>query len=232
MPLIESLALIALQPSAPATVDAAQSSPAATDAKEVDEIGQAYEIIKAGKPADAMRILDALIARFEKQYANEKRQIFSSRSLGESLIYTSLSQKIGKDVLVLKEDWATAYFLKGYVLIDMKRFEEAKPQLDRAIALAPMNAQFLSERGEWYKSRKDWLKAYANFESASTAADFSPEDIKDHDKARALRGMGFVKIEMNELQEAKKLFRQSLKLEPDNSVAKSELQYIESLERS
>lgn len=232
MPLIELLALISLQPSTATTVGPTQPALAAIAAAEADEIDRAYELIKAGKGEDAFTILDALIARSEKQYANDRRQIFSSRSLGESLIYTSLSQKIGKDVLVLNEDWATAHFLKGFALIDMNRSAEAKPQLDRAIALAPMNAQFLNERGEWYKSHKDWAKAYADFESASTAADFSPEDIKDHDKARALRGMGFVKIEMNELKEAKKLFKQSLKLEPNSSIARSELQYIESLEKS
>lgn len=95
MPLIELVALISLQPST--ATPASTTQPSSIAAAQADEIDRAYELIKAGKAEDAFTILDALIARSEKQYANDRRQIFSSRSLVETLIYTSLSQKIGKD---------------------------------------------------------------------------------------------------------------------------------------
>jgi tetratricopeptide (TPR) repeat protein len=196
------------------------------------KIDEAWEIIQAGTPADALPILDGIIDRSEKAYSGETRQIFSARSLPETFLYTTLAAAAKKNALVVDDTWGMAHFLKGFALVDLNRPDEAKAQLDRAIELAPMNAQFLAERGEWHKNRKDWAKAYADFESASTAAEFSPDDIKNNHKARALRGMGFVKIELGELKEAEKLFKQSHKLEPDNPNARSELEYIKSLNRT
>ena len=195
-------------------------------------IEEAYKLIEARRPGEAMPILEELIERSEKLHASEKRQIFSARSLAEAFFYTALAQKAKKDVVVLNEDWSTAHFLKAFALIDLNRPDEAKPHLDRAISLAPMNAQFLAERGEWHKNRRDWSSAMADFEAASTAAEFSPDAIKAREKARALRGIGFVKIEQGELKEAEKLFKESLKLEPGNANARSELEYIKSLKRS
>ena len=89
-----------------------------------------------------------------------------------------------------------------------------------------MDAQYQAELGEWYKSRKDWARAYAAFEQASTAAEFSPEEAKSFEKRRALRGMGFALSEQGKFDEAEKLFRQCLKLDPNDAGAKQELEYI------
>lgn len=204
-------------------------TPAANpDSAKIDE---AAKLIQAGTPAEAIPILDGIIERAEKAHAGEKRQIFSASSMTETFLYATLAAAAKKDAIVVDDTWGMAHFLKGFALVDLDRADDAKAQLDRAIELAPMNAQFLSERGEWHKNRRDWAKAYADFESASTAAEFSPDDIKKSHKARALRGMGFVKIEQRDLKSAEKLFKQSLKLEPNNANARSELDYIKSLKR-
>jgi tetratricopeptide (TPR) repeat protein len=92
-----------------------------------------------------------------------------------------------------------------------------------------MNAQFLAERAEWFKSRKDWPNAFADFLSASTAADFSPDEAKSSEKRRALRGMAFVRTEQRRLKEAEKLLNECLKIDPSDANAKRELDYIRSL---
>lgn len=210
------------------TINIDPDTPANPDRAKIDE---AFSLIKGGKPTEALPILDQIIARCEKAHAGEKRQIFSASSMTETILYAGLAAAAKKDALVLDDTWGMAHFLKGFALIDLNRPGEAKTQLDRAIELAPMNAQFLAERGEWHKGRKDWTKAYADFDSASTAADFSPDDLKKDHKARALRGMGFVKIEQGNLKGAEKLFKQSLKFDPNNAKARSELEYIKSLKR-
>jgi len=48
----------------------------------------------------------------------------------------------------------------------------------------------------------------------------------------ALRGIGFSLIEIGDLAQAESVFRESLKIDPGNEVAVSELGYIEHLRRS
>jgi len=234
MSLMLAMALAAAQPDATQLAPIANENGVAVAKSETpdsdsDKVDEAALLIKAGKPADAIPILEGVIARMEARNADEKRQVFAARSLTETILYSAMSTKLKKDVIVLDDTWATAYFLKGFALIDLNRSDEAKEPFDKALELSPMNAQFRAERGEWYKSRKDWANAFSDFEAASSAAEFSPENVKNTDKARALRGMGFVRIEQGQLDEAEKLFHQSLKLEPGNQGALGELEYIKSL---
>jgi tetratricopeptide (TPR) repeat protein len=50
--------------------------------------------------------------------------------------------------------------------------------------------------------------------------------IDDKGKARMHRGRGYVLTEMERLDEAEAAYRESLKFEPDNKIAKGELDYI------
>jgi tetratricopeptide (TPR) repeat protein len=194
-----------------------------------NQLTQAENLIKQHRPGDALSILDAVIAAEESSHRDDKRVIYSARSPEESLFYLMQAAVQKKSAVALNETWSTAYFLKGYALIDLNRAEEAKPYFDKAIALSPMNAQFLAERGEWFKNRKAWTNAFADFESAATASDFSPEDVKSFEKRRALRGMAFIHTERGQLKEAEKLLNQCLKIDPSDASAKRELDYIHSL---
>jgi tetratricopeptide (TPR) repeat protein len=193
------------------------------------KIDKAWELISSGRRDEAVALLDEVIASEEALHQDGSRQYYSSRSMVETIMYSGIAATLKKNAVILDETWAYAYFSKGFVLIDLGRSDEAEPYFNKAIALAPMNSQMLAERGEWHKSRKVWDKAFADFESAASAAEFSPDERTKSDKARALRGMGFVRIEQGEVKEAEKLFHQSLKLEPGNSNALNELEYIKSL---
>jgi tetratricopeptide (TPR) repeat protein len=195
-------------------------------------IDKAYDSIQAQKPADAIAVLDIIIARAEARYAHEKRQIYSSRSQVEAILYAGLAGSQKKSALILDGTWSSAYFLKGFALIDLNRSDEAKALFDKAIAMAPMNSHYLGERAEWYKSRKDWQKAYADFSEAESAAEFSPDDMKSFDKRRAWRGMAFIRTDQGKLDEAEKLLRQCLALDPTDANAQHEIEYIKSLRGS
>jgi tetratricopeptide (TPR) repeat protein len=196
------------------------------------QIDRAFEFIQAQRPADAIPVLEGVISRAEAQYAGEKRQIYSSRSLPETLYYSGLSAAAKTDSVIIDETWSLALFFKGYALIDLNRPDEAKPYFDRAIAMAPMNSHYLGERAEWYKSRKDWPNAYSEFERAAAAADLSPDDSKSFDKRRAWRGMAYARIEQGKLDEAETLLRRCLAMDPNDAGAQHELDYIESLRTS
>lgn len=231
MSLLLSLALLAADPTAQTVANPPTATPAPPEAKKDDDrIDRAAMLMKEGKHADAIDILDGMIAEFEKAHpANSETMVFSASNLVQTIYYSGITAALKKNGVVVDGNWALAYFLKGFALIDLNRSDEALPYLDKAVALSPSDSQFLAERGEWYKSHKQWDKAFADFKAAADASGFSDESVKEKDKARALRGMGFVRIELGDLNEAEKLFHESLKLTPGNQNALSELEYIKSL---
>ena len=181
MGVLLALALAVVQPAPQAgTVPVQGKEASAKDVQQAkdplaDKLGQALDFIRAGKASDALPILDEIIAGEESRYRDEKRLIFSATSLPETILYAGMGASQKKDAVVLDSTWSTAYFAKGFALIDVNRADDAKAYFDKAISLAPMNAQFLAERGEWFKSRKGWTNAYTDFEAASTAAELAPD---------------------------------------------------------
>jgi Flp pilus assembly protein TadD len=188
---------------------------------------QAWELIRDKKPAEAIVKLDRVIANEAKRHEEERRQIYCAHSPAETLMYTGMAAQAGKAAVVLDPTWCMAIFLKGFALIDLNRPDEAKALFDRAVEMAPMNSQFLSELAEWHKVRREWDTAFTLFERSSAAAELSDEGSRTSHKGRALRGMGFVLIEQGKLDEAERLFHQALELNPNDAGAKNELQYIE-----
>jgi tetratricopeptide (TPR) repeat protein len=217
-----------VQAQAPAGTSATIQTAVSDDRGQIDK---AFEFIQAKQPAQALPVLDGVISRAEAQYRSEKRSIYTSRSLAETVYYSGLAAAAKTDSVVIDETWSLALFFKGYALIDLDRANEAKPYFDQAIAMAPMNSHYLGERAEWYKSRKDWPNAYAEFERAAGAADLSPDDMKSFDKRRAWRGMAYVRIEQGKLAEAETLLRRCLALDPNDANAQHELDYIKSVRR-
>jgi tetratricopeptide (TPR) repeat protein len=197
-----------------------------------DQLDQALSLIHAGKPADAVAVLDKVIAAEENRYRDEKRLIFSARTMPETILYAGMGAAQKKSAVVLDATWSLAYFLKGFALVDLNRPDDAKTYFDKAIGLAPMNAQFLAERAEWFKSRKDWANAYSDFEAASTAAAFSPDDAKSFEQRRAWRGMAFARTEQGKVDEARQLLKKCLKLDSSDDKCKRELDYVNGLSGS
>ncbi|HEY0413950.1 MAG TPA: tetratricopeptide repeat protein [Allosphingosinicella sp.] len=210
---------------APAPLHAAAAIDAKAEAKQIDD---AWRFIEAHQPDKAVALLDTLIAAEDKAHAGERRQVYCAGSTTETLAYTTMGVRDHKSVVVFGPEWSMAIFLKGFALVDLGRGDEAKVQFDRALALSPLNAQFLGELGEWHKGKRDWAKAYDLFKRATDASALMPdaESQKFH-KRRGMRGMGFVLIERGKLDEAEALFRQCLEIDPNDAGAKSELQYIQ-----
>jgi len=178
------------------------------------------------KLVEAVAKADALIAEFDAAYAGDKRRIYCARDPAETIAYMLIAASDWQSAIALDATWPTALFFKGFALIDLHRSDEAGPLLERAVALSPSNAQFLAELGEWHKSRRRWDAAYDHIERARDASALSPEAMKAFDEGRALRGMGFVLIELGKLDEGERRFHEALKLNPNDAGAKGELDYI------
>jgi tetratricopeptide (TPR) repeat protein len=130
--------------------------------------------------------------------------------------------------VVLNGDWSDALLMKASALIELKRNEEAVAALERAIAIAPEYSPLFSELGYVYQQQHDWQRSLETYQKAESAAQFaSTDDLKVQHLTRALRGQGYNLVEMDQLDEAEKLYRRSLSLDEKDENSKRELRYIE-----
>jgi tetratricopeptide (TPR) repeat protein len=221
MRFIIGLALLAAAPAtqAPGPVAAAVDEDQA-------KIDRAVLLIHDGKPAEAISVLDPLIAAQEKRRAGETQRFYCARGQVESVLYLGTAARDKKPAIVLAKSACYSLFLKGFALIDLNRPDEAEVYFERAVAMAPFNAQFLGELAEWHKNRRDWDQAMSLYKSAEGAAAFSPKEDEIFDRTRALRGQAFILIEQGKMGEAEKLYRKCLELDPNDERSKQELQYI------
>jgi tetratricopeptide (TPR) repeat protein len=188
------------------------------------------EDIAAGRLMKALGQFDTVIAFYEEKYRDEKAKIYCARSQPEALLYMLEAATKKISATVLSYDWANAHFMKAYTLVELRKLPEAQEQLERAIALSPRNARFLGELAGIYQAKKDWPMAMQTFKAAEAAArEISPPDFKNAELSRAWRGLGYVHIELNQLDEAEKMYRQCLELNPKDGKATLELNYIQKL---
>ena len=144
---------------------------------------------------------------------------------------TAATDKQAADVL--SSTWADAHYMKGYALLETGRLEEAKASIESAVTLSPGNAQYLSELGHVYSLEEDWPQALEYFETAEKSAEaFSPPEVKASELGRARRGVGYVLVELGRLDEAEDKYLQCLAADPDDVIARSELEYVRSLRDS
>lgn len=126
---------------------------------------------------------------------------------------------------------ADATFHKGSAYIDMKELTKAKQWVNKAIKLLPQDSKYVTELAFIYQSEKNLIKALETYKKAENVARKNL-DYEDNQSGlgRALRGEGFILIEMGQLKEAKECFNKALKINPNDKNALHELNYIESLE--
>jgi tetratricopeptide (TPR) repeat protein len=172
---------------------------------------------------------DEVIAAFKTYYQKEKRKIYCGNTSTEVLrnLLEALARK--ESAIVLSPTWANAYFVKGYALQDLRRLPEAKSAIITAVGLSPANSHYLNELGEIYELEKNWTKAKQAFTEAEDNAALSPEETRADDLARARRGLGYVYVELGQLADAERKYRQCLATNPNDSRARAELQYIQQL---
>jgi len=75
----------------------------------------------------------------------------------------------------------------------------AAAALDRAIALSPSHAHYLSERGYLYHQAKDWQHSLETYKAAEEAVKLiSDKQGQIAERTRALRGQGYALVELGD----------------------------------
>ncbi len=151
----------------------------------------------------------------------------------ESLAYLLESASKKEATIAIGPEWATAFFMKAYALIDLRRLPEARTNLTRAVELSPNNSQFLSELAHLFQIDKNVTESQRLFVHAEECArTFSPDEAKVGERTRALRGQGYNLVEMGRLDEAESKYRECLKLDHKDRAALDELKYLKSRKES
>ena len=199
------------------------------DPRLLELLQDARQSIGAKKPDDAIKRCDQVLASFKAYYGGDKQKTYCARTSTESLKYLLVAAHDQVSAVVLSSVWADAYFVKGYALLELGRIPDAKASLQQAIALSPSNSHYLSELGTIYQMEKNWAKAKQQFEASEENAGLSPESVKADEIGRARRGLGYVFVELGELDKAEKKYQQCLADNPNDTRAKRELEYVRSL---
>lgn len=237
--LLLPLMLAAGAPVLTTTVDGKETVVASVVAADKDEeaarwkrLNEFHKLARSGHAAEALPRIEALIAEFEARYPPGSTRWYVARDLGESLAYSLLaatqlegSSQTTAQVLT-GVAWADAYFVKGWALVELRRTDEARAALDRAVQLAPYASEYLIERAEASKLERKWDEAMRDFAAAEDFATFSPEDARKGVKAQAMRGQAFAHVELGDYDAAEKVLKACLKLDPDDRRAREELDYI------
>lgn len=202
------------------------------------ELDDAVRLMRGGKTQEALAATDAVIASYEGRYRDGKVHPFSARSPAEATVYVaSLGTLVGKDKGKEKDPaeagvygsaWGDAYYLKGYMLVELRRYEEARKALQAAVDLAPHNAAYRTELGQLLLKTRAFDEAAKHFKLAEAdARELSPASVRKREINGALRGQAFVLVEKKDLDGAEKLYRECVKADPDDRVALAELRYID-----
>ena len=99
--------------------------------------------------------------------------------------------------------------------------------IDRAISLEPDHPLLLCEKAMILSRLGRHQEAHDLFRSAAEIRPWAPLN----QIARALRGTAIALIDLKRTDEAEELLKKSLEIEPDNTVALNELDYIQRLRK-
>ena len=197
--------------------------------KRAQQLASVAQLVSEKKFDEALGVIDPVIASYDAEYAASDKVVYCAADTKQSLVVLLKAAAAKKSAVTLDSTWCNALFIKAYILIDRNKQSDAGPYLKKATEMSPFNAHYLNEYAEWYKINRNWQTAYDVFSQARDLREFSPPDYADQIEARALRGMGFCLIELGKLDEAEKMFKDSLKLVPENQTALNEIGYIKEL---
>ena len=184
---------------------------------------KSQELLTQGKLDEAEAVIDDVLKFFENETAD--KQVDYVAVVNREQFERYRKEHPGERQLVWV-DWCYGWALckKGWIEGARRRLREAESWLTKSVKMCPYSADAYIERGFVYSQLgrpEDGMKSYETAVSLARSIPFEKPF-----EAAALRGMGFDYIELKKLPQARKVFRDSLRIEPANRVALGELLYI------
>jgi tetratricopeptide (TPR) repeat protein len=187
------------------------------------DLDTAKELIKAGHADQSLALVDPIIAQAMLKDAKDPTAICP----GAAAAFLQTYMK-GNFTVSVENDWCDAMLVKGYALNELKRPTEAAQVLGALVRHDPNNAQYLIEYAYTVRVNGQLEQSLDLYKQAERlAAKFPDRQGAAHWRAAALRGQGYDYTELQRWDDATKAYQRSFKYEPNNDIARNELQYIE-----
>jgi tetratricopeptide (TPR) repeat protein len=199
-----------------------------TEVEDAREVDQAVRFIQEGRTADAQALLQAVIARTPADYVTEyesggKLHIkFWDMEEFMACVAWRNAQGQARDLVWMLNAYSRACYYLGYLRIEARDYAGAVEALDAGLQLEPDNPKLKCEKAQALIRQGQPALALALYDEVLQSTGF----VSSINRALALRGRGYVLIEMDRLDEAEEAFQESQKIEPDSEVARNELAYI------
>jgi tetratricopeptide (TPR) repeat protein len=197
-------------------------------ASENPVLSQGRKILQRNEPELAIAgYFDPVIEHFERIYRDSGKRVYAASNQMQVFIYVALPNEEKKPVEVLDSTWSDAYLMKAYALTELRRIGDAQAALERATALSPLTSQYISELAYTYQAQGQCERSIASYQQAESVVEMGSDDAtKTADLTRAWRGQGYCLVEQGRFDEAEALYRKCLALNPSDTKAKGELEYI------
>jgi tetratricopeptide (TPR) repeat protein len=191
-------------------------------------LSQGRKVLQRNEPELAIAgYFDPVIEHFERIYRDSGKRVYAASNQMQVFIYVALPNEEKKPVEVLDSTWSDAYLMKAYALTELRRIGDAQAALERATALSPLTSQYISELAYTYQAQGQCERSIASYQQAEAVVEMGSDDAtKTADLTRAWRGQGYCLVEQGRFDEAEALYRKCLALDPSDTKAKGEIEYI------
>lgn len=137
------------------------------------------------------------------------------------------TSEIKKKVLWVTPSYSKAFYLLAFMTVEREDWSNAIKYIDQGLILESDHPVLLCEKALILSHMSRNEEAYHLYIKAVDIRPWAPSRYR----AMALRGVGGTLIDLERLDEAEKMLKKSLEIEPESEVAKNELSYIEDLQR-
>lgn len=198
------------------------------DDPDKQQVIEGVEMIRAGKILAAIDgPINTVINKYEAQYGPHPMDVYSARGTTDALLYGAMGANDKRNVVVLGPSWAMAYWARGYAYGEMNRYDDEQAELEKALALAPFDAQYNNELAFVLVQKRDWANALAHYQTGQQYAQVTHPSTAVLTLCSSLRGQGYVLVELHRLDEAEAKYRECLKLIPGEPKSTAEIGYLQ-----
>ena len=187
---------------------------------------KAAEELNAGQPAKALETVAPAVTEYERAYAGEKRRIYCGISPTQTVAALARAANDKMSAVAVGEGYCTALYLRAFALVDVGQVSEAELGFLRLVELAPFNARYVYELANIRRMTKRYDLALEGYRTAAGLAGLAPSGREKAERGAAWRQIGWILVEQGKWDEAEAIYRDCLKLDPDDKKATAELGYI------
>ena len=199
---------------------------------DADKVDEALKLLAAGQLAQAKAILLDVASRCPDRYVYDYTEggtrYIKFWALQEFLAFCATLKESGsqaENVVWVRSAYPRAFYYLGYVSVEEGDIAGALRWLARGREVEPTNPRFLTEMGAASNKGGKPQQAIEHYAAVLKMEPAPPPNIR----AVAWRGIGYALIELHRLDAVAEAYEESLKLDPDNDLAKSELRHIRTL---